>query len=176
MWAHEHSHIRVIRQALGWGMDSNHVHHHILGRMCYVIIRAAPVIHFPFPKEMMAKREIQERRGNMAKWDAWVRKVSAMMWMWHCNIRIAFLYLLALSWRLAAFGTLLAPKMNERYFRYECTHYQRAPMTVAVNKSPHISQAAFLGWAGVGYSRRPREEQSPEISKKPRVLETQLGS
>lgn len=148
-----HSHVGVIGQALGWGMDSNHVHHYIPGRMCYVIIWAAPLFHFPFQKEMMVKREIQERRGNMAKWDAWGQKVSAMTWIWHSNIRIAFLSLLALLWKLAAFLTLSAPKMNDMYFRHEFTHHQRAPMTLTVPKIWRISQATSLGWAGVGHSR-----------------------
>lgn len=156
MWAHTHSHIRVTRQELGWGRDSNHVHHHILGRMCYITIWAAPLFHFPFQKEMMVKREIQERRGNMAKWDAWGQKVSAMTWIWHSNIRIAFLFLLASPWKLAAFVTLSAPKMNEMYFRHEFTHHQRAPMTLTVPRTRRISQAAYLGWAGVGHSRNSR--------------------
>lgn len=45
---------------------------------CAVLLFELLHSHFPFQKEMMVKREIQERRGNMAKWDAWGQKVSAM--------------------------------------------------------------------------------------------------
>lgn len=120
------------------------------GVCAYVTIWAAPLIHFPFLKEMRVKKEIQERRESMAKWDAWGRKVGNMIWLWHFALS-----LLDLPWKLAAFVTPSSPEIHEMCFLDEFTCHQRVPMRLPVDKTRTHFSSFILRAGGRGTPWEP---------------------
>lgn len=86
-----HAHPRGgVRHALSWRTDSNHVDLNP-GSVCVWRCLSCFTHCFSFSQEMMVKKEIEERRESLAKWDAWGRKVGKRMWNRHYGVRIALL-------------------------------------------------------------------------------------